>query len=380
MSRAHIALFLPKLSRYGGAENFAWRLSRALGEHHDVDFICARQETDAPAGVRVVTVGRPHGPKALKMLWFAMRAEAIRRSGTYDLTIGLGKTLCQDILRIGGGPTLAFWNHSAAAYSPGPARTLKQFRRSISLSHGLGRLIERRQMACSGTLVANSHFVRDCVCSTFPKLDREKFEIIYNRPDLAAFTPGTSGQRSNARERFDLPQDKTVILTAGTNFVLKGVPHLIRALDLLPESHILAVAGGRNPQKMEQLAKSLGIGHRVRFLGRVDDMVSFYRAGDLFALLTFYDACSNAVLEAAACGLPVLSTRANGSSFFLPESRVIHDPWDSADVAEMIRTALADGLPSTRSDLAKVESGLEPYLRLVDTLLSTKTNISDTPV
>ena len=372
MSRARIALFLPKLSRYGGAENFAWRLSRTLGEHHDVDFICARQETDAPAGVRVITVGRPRGPKALKMLWFAMRAESIRRSGDYDLTIGLGKTLCQDILRIGGGPTLAFWDHSAAAYPPGPARTLKQFRRTVSLSHGLGRLIERRQMACSGTLVANSHFVRDCACSTFPELDRDKFEIIYNRPDLAAYTPGTPAEKDEARERFGLPQDKTVILTAGTNFVLKGIPHLIRALHLLPESHILAVAGGRKPQKMEQLAESLGIGHRVRFLGRVDDMASFYRAGDLFALLTFYDACSNAVLEAAACGLPVLSTRANGSSFFLPESRVIENPWDSAGVADKIRTALADGLPSMRSDLTGIESGLEPYLRMVDTLLRTR--------
>jgi UDP-glucose:(heptosyl)LPS alpha-1,3-glucosyltransferase len=345
-----------------------------------VDFICARQETDAPAGVRVVTVGRPRGPKALKMLWFAMRAEAIRRSANYDLTIGLGKTVCQDILRIGGGPTLAFWNHSAAAYSPGPARAWKQLRRRMSLSHGLGRLIERRQMACSDTLVANSHFVRDCVCSTFPELDRDRFEIIYNRPDLSAFTPGTPDERSRARERFDLPRDKTILLTAGTNFVLKGIPHLIRALHLLPDSHVLAVAGGRKPQKMEQLATSLGIAHRVRFLGRVDDMVSFYRAGDLFALLTFYDACSNAVLEAAACGLPVLSTRTNGSSFFLPESRVIENPWDSSEVAEMIRTALADGLPPIRSELAEIESGLEPYLTRVAAILNTKTNTSDTPV
>ncbi|MBS6653380.1 MAG: glycosyltransferase family 4 protein, partial [Collinsella sp.] len=61
---------------------------------------------------------------------------------------------------------------------------------------------------------------------------------------------------------------------------------------------------------------------RIHFLGKVEDMPALYRAMDLFVLPSFYDACSNAVLEALACGLKVLSTTANGSSVFLPQEHV----------------------------------------------------------
>lgn len=65
-------------------------------------------------------------------------------------------------------------------------------------------------------------------------------------------------------------------------------------------------------------------------------MPALYRAMDLFVLPSFYDACSNAVLEALACGLKVLSTTANGSSVFLPQEHVTPDPGDAEDLAARI--------------------------------------------
>ena len=80
---ARIALILPRLSRYGGVEQFAFRLAEALAEtrnsEHEVEFICARSECLPPVGVRTHIVGRPGGLKFIKMLWFLIRAEQVRK-------------------------------------------------------------------------------------------------------------------------------------------------------------------------------------------------------------------------------------------------------------------------------------------------------------
>ncbi|MEG1610945.1 MAG: glycosyltransferase family 4 protein, partial [Bilophila sp.] len=129
----------------------------------------------------------------------------------------------------------------------------------------------------------------------------------------------------------------TAIATATSNFMLKGTGVLIRALALLPDTVHLYVAGGRAPLSYEHLADSLGVRERVHFLGLVDDMPALFRGMDLFVLPSFYDACSNAVLEALACGLKVLSTTANGSSVFLPPDQVTPDPGNAPDLAQRIQ-------------------------------------------
>ena len=115
---ARIALILPRLSRYGGVEQFAFRLAEALAEtrnsEHEVEFICARSECLPPVGVRTHVVGRPGGLKFIKMLWFLIRAEQVRKRGNYDLVISLGKTWNQDMMRVGGGPAeVAFFGSFA---------------------------------------------------------------------------------------------------------------------------------------------------------------------------------------------------------------------------------------------------------------------------
>ena len=135
----------------------------------------------------------------------------------------------------------------------------------------------------------------------FPFLDPEQIPIIYNEPDLTRFHPGGEGAKVRARTAFHLPAQADLILTAGTNFRLKGVHVLLEALAELPASFHLAVAGGR--EELLNQARQCGVQDRVHFLGRVDDMPKLYHAADIFVLNTFYDACSNAVLEAwpAAC-------------------------------------------------------------------------------
>ncbi len=360
-----VALMLPTLSRYGGAEQFGHRLAGYLASYGDFDvtFVCARQDGPPPEGVRVIRVGRPLPGKLGKTLWFALAAEAVRRRERFDVTVGLGNTVFQDILRLSGGPTGLFWDHSIQAYDPGLPRVLKNISRRLSPGKQLARGIEGLQARHSRLLVANSHFVRELTVRAFPFLNAEDIPVIYNQPDLARFHPADPGRKPELRRRFGLPENSDLLVTAGTNFRLKGIHVLIRALSRLPASFHLAVAGGRGGRDMLALAEALKVRQRVSFLGRVDDMPALLQAGDIFVLDTFYDACANAVLEALACGLPAISTACNGSSAFLKPEAVLPDPDDHAELARRV-AALVHGGSTARNDFTP-PCGLTPYADLI---------------
>ena len=373
---ARICIMLPRFSRYGGVEQFGFRLAEALGARgHAVDFICARQEAEPPAGVRVIAVGRPPGPRVGKMLWFLLRAEQVRKKGDYDLSIGLGKTWNQDVLRVGGGPLRNYRNLSEQALPEGFPRRFKRLRRLLSPSDWLTLAVERRQYSGAATVLAVSDLVAEWIMGEHPGMDRERLEVIYNLPDFSRFFPPLPEARAAAREALwadagqaGAPQG-VFLGTASTNFVLKGVGPLIRALALLPDDHHLFVAGGRGNAEYLELAGSLGVAERVHFLGKVEDMPAFYKALDVFVLPTFYDACSNAVLEAAATGVRVLSTPFNGSSRFLPAERMLADPGDPGCLAAGIRDALAAPAPAPPAPPAGLVSGLAAFVERIETML-----------
>ncbi|MDR2801372.1 MAG: glycosyltransferase family 4 protein [Desulfovibrio sp.] len=383
--RARIALMLPRLSLYGGVEQFGFRLARGLAERgHQVDFICSRQEVAPPSGVRVISVGRPWGPRFLKMLWFLIQAERVRKTGAYDMTISLGKTWRQDLVRMGGGPLTVFWEKSELSIPPGPQRVLKRLTRRLSLSNLLTILLEKRQFTGESRVIAVSHLVRKWLLEAYPALDRNKVSVVYNRPDAARFSPPAPGEREKTRAalleatglsgHFSERDGELVFIgTASTNFRLKGVDRLIRALALLPENTLLFVAGGRDASQYRALARSLNLDNRVAFTGKTDNMPSFYRALDLFALPTFYDACSNAVLEALACGCRTITSAANGASFFLECEAILPDPADVEDLARRIRILAAKPAPAPFVWSLAVKSGLEAFIDEAQEALREKT-------
>jgi UDP-glucose:(heptosyl)LPS alpha-1,3-glucosyltransferase len=381
MPKARIALTMPRLGLYGGAEGFGWRLAEALAaQGHSVDFLCGRAEGAPPAGVTPVVLGRPPLGRALKNLWYALAVDRRLERGNYDVVIGLGRTWGQDILRVGGGPQTVFNRLTEAAYGDGLTRSFKRLRRAVSPSSAVISWLEARQFDApesrSQQIVCVSDLVRDWLLEAHPALDPARVSVVYNRPDLARFAPLAPPRRAELRAAQGLADSDIVVCTAGTNFALKGVGTLIRALALLPPNFRLIVAGGRGPERWLALARELGVAGRVRFAGKVADMQGFYGASDVFALPTYYDACSNAVLEALACGLPSISSSRNGSAVFVPSRHILADPADAPGLARLIREAAAEPTHATgRPAFVWPEDrpcGLEPYLQMVRDLLDQK--------
>jgi len=376
-SGSRIAITLPRMGLYGGAEGFGWRLARELAAAgHRVEYLCARAEGSAPEGVTLVELGRPPLGRAIKNLWFAWAVEKHLRLARYDLVIGLGRTWNQDILRVGGGPQGIFQRLTLAAYGSGAQRLLKRLRRVFSPSSAVIGWMESRQLNTPANpaqrIVCVSHLVRDWLLEAHPSLDPALVSVVYNRPDLNRFAPPAPEKRAELRAAYGLADPDVLVCTAGTNFALKGVGTLVRALSLLPQNFHLAIAGKRNPEAWLALAAKLGVEQRVRFHGKVDDMPAFYGAADVFALPTYYDACSNAVLEALACGLPSITSSRNGSATFVPERLILRDPGDAKALAALIREAASE---RDRAPFVWPEDqpcGLAPYLQMVDEMLAQK--------
>ncbi len=117
------------------------------------------------------------------------------------------------------------------------------------------------------------------------------------------------GAARSGREKWGAAPTDAVALFAGMNYRLKGLEPLLHAVGRMWRDRplLLLVAGSPKTAPFERLAKRLGVADRVRFIGYCDDMRNAYFAADFFVHPTFYDPCSNVVLEAMACGLPVTS-------------------------------------------------------------------------
>ncbi|CCO24909.1 glycosyltransferase family 4 protein [Maridesulfovibrio hydrothermalis] len=362
-----IALILPRFSRYGGVERFGFNLSVALADAgYKVDFICSRSEEEPPEGVSVIEVGRYGLCRSGKLLWFVLAAERARKKGNYDLCISLGKSLNQDILRIGGGALESFWKLSQRAWPAGFARTFKMLRRRTAPVNFIIKYIERRQSDSKCRIVCVSHRVKEWMIESCPGLANREIDVVYNKPDLSLFSPLSLEKRAQSRSALSLTDRDIIISTATTNFALKGVSSLIKALAELPENYHLHVAGGRNPSRYIKLAEQSGVAKRVRFLGKVTNMPEFYGRSDIFVLPSYYDACSNSVLEALACGLPVISSKDNGSSYFLPADHIIDDPSDYIKLKNMIKKFAEQKGEMEFKWPDDVACGIEPYLELIE--------------
>src|SRR5262249_35116436 len=129
------------------------------------------------------------------------------------------------------------------------------------------------------------------------------------------------------RNRLGLEPNDVVGLFVGHNFALKGLKPLMlalgarRAADRTGRSIHLLVCGSGEAGTFKRLAHRLGLQETVHFMGFYPDIRACYCSSDFFVQPTYYDPCSLVVLEALACGLPVITTAQNGASELMTHTR-----------------------------------------------------------
>jgi teichuronic acid biosynthesis glycosyltransferase TuaC len=160
-----------------------------------------------------------------------------------------------------------------------------------------------------------------------------------NGVDLKRFTPG---DRDAARARLGL--DGFTLLSVGSLIPRKGHELIIAALTELPDARLMIAGSGPMRSELERVAEEKGVASRVRFLGEIahDALTDAYRAADIFVLASSREGWANVLLEAMACGTPVVATNVNGT----PE--VLTDPKLGVLVQERTSSALAQAIRQLR--------------------------------
>ena len=191
----------------------------------------------------------------------------------------------------------------------------------------LGRQI-RGALAQATSLVALSDEIAEAMraCGA----PAEKIHVIPNGVDCEKFRPL---DRSEARRRLGLPEDRPVVLSVGYRLERKGFHVLVDAVAEIRRRHpdvLVVIVGGQArwgqdySSVIEERIRVNGVSEHVRLIGPrpPEELPWWYGAADLFALLTNREGSPNVVLEALACGLPVVATPIGGIPEVLSDERL----------------------------------------------------------
>jgi glycosyltransferase involved in cell wall biosynthesis len=138
-----------------------------------------------------------------------------------------------------------------------------------------------------------------------------KITVIGNGVDSVKFQPR---MRNEMRALLGLPLDRRILLSVGKLTENKGFHVLIDAVSRLrqdwPEVLLVIIGEGPNQPLLERQIRELGLQDIVVLAGVKghEELCSWYNAADLFCLASASEGCPNVVMEALACGIPVVST------------------------------------------------------------------------
>jgi glycosyltransferase involved in cell wall biosynthesis len=186
------------------------------------------------------------------------------------------------------------------------------------------RLAHLRNMDARDTLVSRSTDrlvarLATRMIAVSPLVARQRMEqagiapgrivTILNAIDLEVFK---AIDRDRARAGLGIRPDEVVFGYSGRLHPRKRIDVLIRAaaraLPEVPGLRLLLAGDGEDRAGLERLAAETGLGGRVAFLGECREMPPVYSAMDVFCLVSQAEGCSRALLEAAACALPLIAT------------------------------------------------------------------------
>jgi UDP-glucose:(heptosyl)LPS alpha-1,3-glucosyltransferase len=327
----------------GGCETYIADLAgRLVADRHEVHLYACRWDAAAlPANVHYHCLPAARGPRFLRPWRFGTACARALRGAQHDVSVGFDKTWGEDVLYPQGGLHAASAEYNLNKYAGKFARTLARAAKSLDLAHWSFTALERRQYLgpYKPIIVVNSNMVRDHF-ARFYAVSPAELRVVRSAIDPARFVEQDRlRRRLEWRTRWGLKPNDVAGLFVAMNYRLKGLEPLLHAIRHVPVTapFRLLIAGHPNTASYERLAQRLGIADRVLFLGPRRDVHHCYFAADFLVHPTFYDPCSLVVLEALACGLPVITSRFNGAAELLTPPRegfVIDNPHEHQQLAD----------------------------------------------
>lgn len=316
------------LDRPGGMGRVAWDIAMLMRDRgHDVAMVAARPQPGREAaavtterGIRILRYSRPILPA-----WYPLRARRTVAIATAAIRESLGRepwdvvhmhspfTGMGALQALGRAPRYVYTMHSPVVMEQQINWANQGAVGRLKLAFGVGTLrrIEHTVLRAAGQIHTLSEYTRNRVQEFYGLGNRVVVVPHWRRPELRREV-----SKSDARRSLGWPVDETILFTVRKLAPRYGIDVAIRAVaPLTREGACMFIIAGDGPSRvtLTNLARSLGVGERVRFTGRLCDaqLALAYQAADLFVLPTAALECFGLiVIEALAFGCPIVSTDA----------------------------------------------------------------------
>jgi UDP-glucose:(heptosyl)LPS alpha-1,3-glucosyltransferase len=325
-----------QFSQFGGAELILDRLLAALTARGKRVALLGRSWRGG-RDVEFIRCDPPKLTRALRETLFARAACRLIARERGALVQAHERVPCCDIFRAGDGVH--------AAYLEQKQRTQTAFGRltdRLSLFHRNTLTLERKLFASPRlqAAIVNSEMVADDIVRHFG-FPRERIHLVPNGIDLTRFRlQARDEHRATIRARLGVPATKPVALFVGSGFERKGLRAAIHAAAAYGDAELWAIGHDRRPAHFVAEAERAGLGKRFRLIGPTDPL-PYYAAADALILPSFYDPFPSTVIEALACGLPVVTTTGCGARDVVKrlDARLVRDALDREGLVEALRAA-----------------------------------------
>lgn len=202
----------------------------------------------------------------------------------------------------------------------------------------------QRTLRQADAVITLSQSSRDDLLSLF-HTDPSNINVIYAAAD-SKFSPSDSRAIEELRIRYRLT--RPFILSVGEIRPHKNFVRLIEAYSSTQskESHDLVIIGQtyQHYSTPQATAVKLGVAARVHFFHDVnmDDLVTFYSAAELYVLVSLYEGFGLPILEAGACGTPIIASNTTATGEITGEGGLQVDPTDIDGIAGAMDSVLQD--------------------------------------
>jgi UDP-glucose:(heptosyl)LPS alpha-1,3-glucosyltransferase len=306
----------------GGAERSIFELSSALSELGlKVDILAAKGQTNAD---NIYILCRNYPGRRTSHCVFAKELKKHLSQHRYDIVHSVLPFDFVDIYQPRGGSYTEAVLRNAASYE----NKFTEFYKKLTAFANFRRtaLLHAEKKLCknpNGPIVAAlSQYVAQQF-KQYYHLDDSRIVVIPNGVKINKQTGSaeTESLRSKILSQLNInPYAKPVFfLFAANNFRLKGLPCLLKAMQLATVNNnsrplYLVVVGDDASLKYRHMAKKCNVHNRIVFLGKVRNIQDVLSISDIAVLPTFYDPSSRFILEALAAEKPVITTKFNGAA------------------------------------------------------------------
>lgn len=292
MEKKKLLIMVPNLA-IGGQQRVAVNTAAILEKHYEVIMAVFTMEGavyNAPCKVIDLNIP-PESGIFNKLFTVLKRVKALKkwkRNIKIDVAFSFGKTanLANALSKVADKVIVSVHGYG-----------------SISRSR-FTQLLDKVVYARADTVVCVAEKITRDLATVY-HLPTRKVVTLHNPYDFGSIT-------EQARSLVPLEIKHPVLVTMGRMEKIKGYRHLLNAFAIvqseLPESTLVFVGEGSERQTLEQIAADVGLEYKVVFVGFQSNPYSYLSKCDVYLLSSIHEGFPNAMIEAMACGLPVIAT------------------------------------------------------------------------